>query len=200
MSFNDIALSSIGSLFVILFGLFIALLWSFYCMEVFLRNPLRFSNLIFFLFLFGFFCSFFLSYFDLLSFSKSDDMLSFFLFLFGVMLPTFFGFSSFGMKVFSSPRESVWYATTVVIGIYLLSFYPDVSARYNYERIQKNSFDVPVVEVKSCDECEYKMIGKLGDYVIAYDSRNSSVVSVNDKNVEVIRHKPYFFINDHILN
>lgn len=133
-----------------------------------------------------------MSYFDLLSFSKFDDMLSFFLFLFGVMLPTFFGFSSFGMKVFSSPRESVWYAATVVIGIYLLSFYPDVSARYNYERIQKNSFDVPVVEVKSCDECEYKMIGKLGDYVIAYDSRNSSVVSVNDRNVEVIRHKPYF--------
>ncbi|XQU09510.1 hypothetical protein P4544_07235 [Halomonas sp. LY9] len=108
------------------------------------------------------------------------------------LIPEFFPYTPWGQKYFKSPAEAYAYSATFFIGLAMVSWVPNWTFSQKVEELNQVDNAMPVVKLIDCQKCTYSVLGKLGSFVIAYDRKAGAVISISDRTVEYIQHKPFY--------
>ncbi|WP_161491461.1 hypothetical protein, partial [Vreelandella lionensis] len=191
ISFQDVVFAPleflIGYVALMVFVIFVNRAFTFFRN----RRISQFDNLYcFILYFFGGVISFVLSRLDFLV--PSYEVFNFIFVICMVFIPEFFPYTPWGEKYFKSPAEAHAYSATFFIGLALISFSPSWASGIKINELNRLDNQMPIVKLINCQTCSYSVLGKLGSFVIAYDRKAGSVVSISDRNVEYIQHHPFY--------
>lgn len=191
MSFQDIVFAPLEFLIsyvvLILFVLFLDRFFSVYRK----RSISYLENfLIFWLSVLGAIFSFLLSRLDFLI--PGYELFNYVFYFCMVVIPEFLPYTPWGQKYFKSPAEAYAYSATFFIGLALVSWVPSWTSGLKINELNNLDNQMPVVKLINCQKCSYSVLGKLGSFVIAYDRKAGSVISISDRNVEYIQHHPFY--------